>query len=213
MKKETKRTKRNVRNAEFYEKTLAITVIPQVNNYIFDNYCSTSFNLKPKQYAEIENLINSEFKFFATSLAVCYLFPADITPFDEFSFVDEKSYDGTLAQWPVNEQWYTDQFDTGSLNCGEIKDSNPDRLQNEKGCMQTHCDLSTQAHRNTEMLKNFLRRAYCHFNPVLHQYIEQYAAFDLAVCSPDGIKAYQLDIDALIEGLFRKLYALLFLKS
>ncbi len=213
MKKEAKRTKRNVSNAEFYEKTLAMTVIPQVKSYIFDNYYSALLNLEPKQYVEIENLINSEFKFFSTSLAACYLFSTDITPFDEFSFVDEKSYDGTLAQWPVYEQWYTDQFDIDSLNSGEIKGSNPDGLQNEKSCMQTHCDLSAQAHRNMEMLKNFLRRAYSHFNPVLHQYIEQYAAFDLAACSPDGIKAYQLDIDALIEGLFRKLYALLFLKS
>lgn len=194
----------------YFDDILYQALSPKIKDYLFNNYQDILLHLEPDEYTELEKLIKENFKFHADEIASSLYRNRTIEDLDEY----DKAFDNFVPDnkpviWPVTEHWFFRQYVTDDDD--NFNYLNPLDMTEEEKRMYDSIRMLDQMESESHLFAGFLKQGYLHFNPVLHQYLEQYASFDLAFSTPEGIVECQHHIDTLLECLFEDIHALFYL--
>jgi len=198
----------------YFDEILWEAMSPKIKEYLFNNYQDILLNLEPGQYTELDDLIRNNFRLSANGIADTLHRYRIITDSDEFDKAFESFVpDNKPFQWPVTEHGFFREFPVDDDEPDEFADLHPYEMTEDMKRVQEACKICDKIVNDTQLFYGFLKQGYLYLNPLVQEYLERNAAFDLANTTPEGIVACQRQIDLLVECLLEELHALLFGES
>jgi len=197
----------------FFDEILWEVMSPKIKEYLFNNYQNILLQLEPEQYTELDELIREAFNMYADEIVGSLCTHRIIADFEEYNkALDNFVPDNKPVQWPVIEHWFFRQFVEEDDEPDDFAGLQPFEMDENTKRAQEVIDICDDIVNGTQLFADFIKQGYLHFNPIIHQYLERCASFDLAFSSPEGIVDCQRHIDTLLECLFEDVHALFYLQ-
>jgi hypothetical protein len=190
-------------NNEFY-----IYIAPSIKQFLLDYYSDTVYNLESETYLQIDGVIRDACDFADEMISTLYNHKT-ITDSDEW----DKAFDNYRRTeipfpWTTIDHWfdrtYTNDDDDDFLE--EIPES---ELTDDQKKAKKVVDICDDMLDNHIQFADFMKQGFVVLEKVCHNYLEDYASFDLSILSPEGFVKLEKDIDLIGDIMFDNLFGLL----
>ena len=193
-----------------FEHMLYQKIAPAFKHFLSAYLGDKLLNLEPECYTEIENTIQENIYYYACSIPDVLYNHRTIKDADEWDNAFENfTKPDTSIVWPVTVHWFDRDFGSPEDNDTYLEDTNNFDLTETERHAKKAVEAADKLINDAQSFAAFMRTGYHALNPIVRQYLEDIASFDLSILSDDGLNALQKEIDLLTEMILEDLFSII----